>query len=272
MMCQTFCILLTTPSGVFDHHRNRLRDWLLTREEARDCPVSNMLSSFHCGHCIKKFKSEAGREQHTETVHPFNFRCTVCERIFRSEKALNQHSSVLNHVPSFPCRVCSRVFKTERSLDQHSYSLHRPHCNIRSSFFKSKRSLEQHERDKHGLSQVSAVDEEVDDDDGPWRPDPPVDTEGIWVLRDNFRGTKSFGFFKCRGEVCSKTWLSAHAFAKYKQGCQVCETESRPKFLWQNLERKNRDNFDDVQDDEGPPHDQGRCEACRVGVCRILRR
>lgn len=94
-------------------------------------------------------------------------------------------------------------------------------------------------------------------------PDNPVDTAGSWVNRDQFTGPKSFGFFQCSN--CFKTWLSAHAFPKYKQGCKSCELESLPVLLWKNegIDTRNRERFED----EDKPHDHVRCEACRQGVC-----
>ena len=77
---------------------------------------------------------------------------------------------------------------------------------------------------------------------------------------------KSFGAFQCL--ACKKSWISAHAFKAYKQGCQNCEMEELPLYMWQNLRPREYQGNDDYENDEADkPHDQQRCEACRRGVC-----
>jgi len=92
----------------------------------------------------------------------------------------------------------------------------------------------------------------------------PVNTEGCWVKRKDFVKEKSFGYFVCK--ECKKSWLSAHSFKKYKQGCKGCEIEYYPKYLWNNTEkRKESPEFEKVNKDK--PHDRTRCEACHLGIC-----
>jgi hypothetical protein len=96
-------------------------------------------------------------------------------------------------------------------------------------------------------------------------PDPPVDDgAGEWVHRQDFTGQKSFGFFVC---ACRRQWTTAHAYTIYKQGCQGCNKESLPYYMWKNYgapQRKEKTDRDDQ-----PPHDKGRCEACRLGRCNF---
>jgi len=93
--------------------------------------------------------------------------------------------------------------------------------------------------------------------------DPPfIGAEGSWVKRAKFIGKKSFGWFQCVQR--RKRWSSAHSYKQFRQGCQRCEAESFPFFMWQNEEGRTFDDYD-VQD--RAPHDQDRCEACRKGVC-----
>jgi hypothetical protein len=92
----------------------------------------------------------------------------------------------------------------------------------------------------------------------------PVSSPGQWVPRKSFTGRKSFGAFEC--DLCKKVWVSAHAFKEYKQGCQQCEAESLPLFMWHNFEHNDRHDDEGRTDDK--PHDSDRCEACRAGVCR----
>lgn len=96
----------------------------------------------------------------------------------------------------------------------------------------------------------------------PRMPDPPVDGDGEWVHRENFTGNKSFGFFVCS---CGRSWTTAHCYKIYKQGCQGCEEESLAYYMWQNHgAQKRREDRDDIEE---KPHDESRCEACRLGKC-----
>jgi len=96
-------------------------------------------------------------------------------------------------------------------------------------------------------------------------PDPPVDTPGRWVSPSEFRGRKSFGYFRC---TCGKWWMSAHAFPQYKQACKGCNVWSLPVWLWRNDQRKDRSEAVEVINHRGP-HDQQRCAACIAGECDV---
>jgi hypothetical protein len=104
------------------------------------------------------------------------------------------------------------------------------------------------------------VETESDTSDG-WLPDAPVPTPGHWVVREEFRGRKSFGFFLCD---CGKQWGSAHSFPDYTQGCQTCEDDCFPRWLWVNTVR--RDPITLTQSSVSP-HDRTRCAACHDGKC-----
>lgn len=98
-------------------------------------------------------------------------------------------------------------------------------------------------------------------------PEAPVDSAGKWVLREEFLGKKSFGFFACR---CGRSWTTAHAQKEYRQGCQACDAECFPSYMWLNdpsVERRERADRDELD----VPHDFERCEACRQGVCSAVR-
>eukprot|EP01118_Nematostelium_gracile_P006514 TRINITY_DN2093_c0_g1_i3.p1 TRINITY_DN2093_c0_g1~~TRINITY_DN2093_c0_g1_i3.p1 ORF type:complete len:183 (-),score=25.82 TRINITY_DN2093_c0_g1_i3:69-617(-) len=98
-----------------------------------------------------------------------------------------------------------------------------------------------------------------------FQPDPPVDSPGEWISREEFLSTtrqkKSFGWFKC---TCGKSWVSAHAQPVYKQGCKGCERKRLPDLLWRNDSHEPRPSKDNRLES---PHDEDRCEACRAGVC-----
>jgi len=98
-------------------------------------------------------------------------------------------------------------------------------------------------------------------------PEAPVDCAGEWVLREKFRGQKSFGFYSCG---CGRKWTTAHGYKEYSQGCKGCEATCLPYYMWQNdtnAERRERTS----RDESDGPHDFERCEACRRGVCSAVR-
>ena len=98
----------------------------------------------------------------------------------------------------FPCPQCPKTFKNELSLQQHFTAVH----GQVEEFYED-------ESFEDELSEYSIKS---------WRPNPPVDSEGEWVHPHEFKGRKSFGYFLCLN--CRKTWLSAHSFPNYQQGCQ----------------------------------------------------
>eukprot|EP00798_Chlamydomonas_sp_ICE-L_P030682 gene30682-35706_t len=146
-------------------------------------------------------------------------------------------------VVTYTCRKCLKELGDERALEQHRKDkhAHRP-CNL----------LPLHELKN------------------------PVDKPGEWRSTEDFvrqfpKRRKSFGAFKCM--PCERTWVSAHAFPKYKEGCQGCNQEYRPIYLWHNFQSGSSDADSDDSGDDGSdkPHDSRRCEACRLGVCKEFR-
>lgn len=135
-------------------------------------------------------------------------------------------------------------------------------CTLCKRDFGSTQSLAQHLRDKHNIHSKNRKNKghESEHDHSP----PFEEAEGYWVPRRSFEGKKSFGHFQCGR--CSKLWTSAHAFARFKQGCQRCEYNSLPCCLWVNTDDYRSERSDD--DEDKAPHDSGRCEACRLGQCR----
>lgn len=147
---------------------------------------------------------------------------------------------------SWACGVCHREFISEQALKQHQEAKGHDGGLIGSR----KRRLGDGGKNIDELTRLK----------------PPFEgLEGRWVHRRDFEGIKSFGVFHCE---CGNTWSSAHARREYRQGCQSCEKMWLPRYMWVNTgERQERD---DEGDDDRPPHDQERCEACRRlgGDCR----
>jgi negative regulator of genetic competence, sporulation and motility len=162
-----------------------------------------------CPDCGKSFASAGPLAQHIQAKHP-NV-CIVCNKSFGSEISLNQHTvdthgtgnifhftAVRNqNSHSACCPDCGKSFASAGPLAQHIQAKHANVCIVCNKSFRSESSLNQHTVDKHGTG------------------------TSFTLLQSSFTGRKSFGCFECEG--CSKQWSSAHAFRKYKQGCQACE-------------------------------------------------
>jgi hypothetical protein len=155
------------------------------------------------------------------------------------------------------CPDCNKTLNSDTALMQHYLNKHGKHlCTECFKTFWSAASLEQHSDSKH--TTIERYDSHSHDD-----PYPGI--AGYWIPRNKFKGnSKSFGWFEC--DSCTKTWFSAHAHKRFKQGCQVCEEESFPCCLWVNTSYNN-DKDSANMDKSDRPHDRARCEACRKGQC-----
>jgi hypothetical protein len=159
------------------------------------------------------------------------------------------------------CPDCSRTLNSDHALMQHYLGKHGKHlCTECFKTFWSKTSLEQHVNSKHGTTKTWSRHSHSHDD-----PYPGI--AGYWEPRNTYEGNKSFGWFECNH--CAKTWFSAHAHKRFKQGCQVCEEQSFPCCMWVNTGCNDKDSLNDEKDDG--PHDRARCEACRKGHCMDAR-
>ncbi len=174
------------------------------------------------------------------------FQCPTCHKSFKSLNGQIMHSRAV-HI-DFPCSVCNKRFKSERGLEQHCNAVN--HLQYKEEEYEDESSEESSVESSEGSS---------------WRPNPPIDTAGDWVHPYEFKGRKSFGYFKCSS--CLKTWISAHSFPQFKQGCKKCNIEDVPIFLWQNAENEDRRDRYFKLEELNKPHDQHRCEACRRGLC-----
>lgn len=105
----------------------------------------------------------------------------------------------------------------------------------------------------------------------------PVDNKGYWVEREQFTGRKSFGYFVClqcehkdrkrKAKRKNYSWMSAHSFPQYMQGCKHCETKTLPTYMWVNTESPKQLQHDATSSEPSKPHDRSRCDACKVGKC-----
>ena len=193
--------------------------------------------------------------------------CHACAKVFGSDRALAQHQESTGHSQQkYSCDVCLKIFRSERALEQHQDStghFEQEHsCVVCWKMFKSEPALRQHQESTGHHDSAESSDVESETYSVPI-PAPPVDTLGDWVLTEDFEGRKSFGYFVCR---CGRFWLSAHAQPAFRMGCQGCEHEVLPYYMWQNHDKSKR-NRRREEDDNKKPHDSSRCEACRRGVC-----
>ena len=199
-----------------------------------------------CDVCGRAFVSARAVEQHTAASHPPLFECPTCDKCFRSASARDQHSAT--HPATFACAHCSKMFASEGGRDMHQRAVHKA-ANEDESEEEKKEADEEEEEGS------------VDD----WRPAAPIPTPGYWIARADFPGDKSFGYFSC--DACSNSWLSAHAFKHYRQGCKACEDKSLPTWMWVNLPRDDDDDERSASGKQDKPHHQSRCDACKAGIC-----
>jgi hypothetical protein len=143
------------------------------------------------------------------------------------------------------CEECGKTFKSLDSL----------------------RALHQHQAAKHHLQSAakhhlqSAAHRRFDPDTYQGVPFPGAN--GRWVYREDYRGKKGFGIFVC--DSCHRHWISAHAYSnQFGQDCQACEINTFPYIMWQSPTR-DRDELIRDDEDDGPPHDSSRCDACKAG-------
>jgi uncharacterized C2H2 Zn-finger protein len=235
--------------------------------------------SFSCPSCEREFRSDHALHQHSRDSHPPAFSCARCAREFNTESARDQHQRDAHRAVRYECpqASCGRLFNSEQARDQHERDAHALfYCNRCNRAFRTVHARDQHSRDAH-RNDIDDDDsdeeeeeeddfedeeeEEDDDSDDGWLPNPPVSTPGYWTLREDFLGRKSFGFYICD---CGKRWGSAHSFPKYKQGCQACEEECYPHWLWVNTFPRDPQ---EPKPDSASPHDRSRCEACQHGQC-----
>jgi hypothetical protein len=90
------------------------------------------------------------------------------------------------------------------------------------------------------------------------RLDSPVESDGAWQPTSQFKGEKSFGYFKCN--KCKREWPSAHAWKNSDQECKTCRTKCKPIGMWCNFGRNARPKPDG---DNGRPHEQSLCGKCK---------
>ena len=101
-------------------------------------------------------------------------------------------------------------------------------------------------------------------------PAAPVTTPGRWVTKQEFTGLKSFGCFQCASRKCKNTWVSAHAYPNYRQGCKRCGGNAwvYPKYLWVNSTQRVCEQEESVK--VVKPHRSDLCQACHRGVCTAV--
>eukprot|EP00011_Vannellida_sp_DIVA3-517-6-12_P014369 CAMPEP_0114606236 /NCGR_PEP_ID=MMETSP0168-20121206/1459_1 /TAXON_ID=95228 ORGANISM="Vannella sp., Strain DIVA3 517/6/12" /NCGR_SAMPLE_ID=MMETSP0168 /ASSEMBLY_ACC=CAM_ASM_000044 /LENGTH=315 /DNA_ID=CAMNT_0001817097 /DNA_START=43 /DNA_END=987 /DNA_ORIENTATION=- len=195
-----------------------------------------------CYGCKARLRSAGERDLHHERVHGF-YECDRCEKVFYFADHLAEHYTTHAARPTIRCGPCDREFASEKSLAQHNEAKHKRKapsatCVVCHRSFRGARGLAAHIAAKHPP------------------PDPPVQTEGWWELREEFEGRKSFGFFYCCNAECSSRWVSAHAQPQFRQACKACEEWSHALWMWVN---------EDSEEGRGlgaskAPHDVARCE------------
>lgn len=208
----------------------RQRRWQAQRERAEE-----ERQQLQVDQEIRQRRWQAKRERAEELAART---CSVCEREFGTLHAKAQHDASQNHK--------GRVQQLQQEQQRREAKASREQHRLVAEVARQKR--EQLVRDLQGS-----------------RLDPPFpDCQGHWVwLGDLDRHQNSFAFFEC---TCRRTWLTAHGNSRYRQGCQGCDVQSLPKFMWVNTATHRRRQHDNIDEDDGP-HDSDRCEACQRGDC-----
>lgn len=62
--------------------------------------------------------------------------------------------------------------------------------------------------------------------------------------------------------------MSAHSKKTYKQGCKDCNRYFLPSYLWQNSNKRDKQDKKELNDNH-KPHLSSLCEACKKGVCKL---
>jgi DNA-directed RNA polymerase subunit RPC12/RpoP len=165
------------------------------------------------------------------------FSCSTCAKTFQAQQSLKQHMEATGHIL---CNECGKGFYTLESLSQHEGA------NGHSKSKQKKKSKKKFKK--------------------PSSPDPPFrGADGYWVKPSGFNGKKSFGYFKCK---CNASWISAHAYSKYRQDCKTCNNSMMATLFWINHRNISREETsDNGEKDENKPHMRHLCEACKLGVC-----
>jgi DNA-directed RNA polymerase subunit RPC12/RpoP len=170
------------------------------------------------------------------------FSCSTCAKTFQAQQSLEQHMEATGHIL---CNACGKGFNTLESLSQHKEATGQ---NSKSS---SKSKQKKKNKKRKNKSQTPSL------------PDPPFPgAEGYWVEPSEFKGKKSFGYFKCK---CNASWLSAHSYTEYKQDCKSCRNSMIAILFWIN--NHGTTYGDNDEKDESKPHMRHLCEACKLGVC-----
>lgn len=201
--------------------------------------------------------------------------CPAHDRYFHTQDALNNHYNSPAHwyENDHYCEECDRYFNDRDALDQHLNSAAHNifYCRSHNRYFLSQGDLDNHynssahdyedEEEDEEEWEEEEEEEEWEDEEDSWPPPfPELEGKGNWVLRNDFQGKKSFGYYICK--KCENNWFSAHAHKVFKQGCQSCEFYNHPIYMWENYEKNQGKNTGTCG-----PHDRKRCEACSAGDC-----
>lgn len=61
--------------------------------------------------------------------------------------------------------------------------------------------------------------------------------------------------------------MSSRSKKQFKQACKNCDSYYFPAFLWENDEKKKKENDKKELNDNQKPHMSHLCQACKLGKC-----
>lgn len=170
-----------------------------------------------------------------------------------------QHEASAHSAPphsSCSCRLCGEQFFTRKAMKTHVKFVHGPKQLSQQAPTAVVRQPQQ------PLPTAPAARKQH------WHPSPFPGAVGQWMRRNDFKGKKSFGYFKC--QQCSNQWLSAHAMQHSRQACKSCPTLFvLPCCMWLNTDLKEKGCVREEPDDCAP-HRTDLCEACLTGISCVF--
>ena len=86
--------------------------------------VDDLIKSFACDICDKRFKQKKYLESHTKEVHQNKkldpFRCDSCEKVFSAAGSLKRHvKTVHENIRNHTCVSCGKSFAMRENLEKH---------------------------------------------------------------------------------------------------------------------------------------------------------
>jgi len=193
---------------------------------------------YYCEEHNKYFNKKSDYSQHMNSSShkqiTDKYYCEEHNKYFNKKSDYSQHMNSSSHkqiTDKYYCEEYNKYFNKKSDYSQHmNSSSHQQitdkyYCEEYNKYFNKKSDYSQHmnsssHQQKKGIENIP----------------PPVESPVKWECREEFNSRKSIGYFKCSRWF--KSWISAHAFKDYKQGCKECNRYVFALYLWKNDNEK----------------------------------